>query len=365
MSTPPASGLRVGFIGAGWTERVQIPTFLLGGLQAQAISAGHIENARRVAATYDIPDVFADWRDLIRAESVDLVSIVTPPPLHAEMAVAALQAGKHVICEKPTALNMAEAEAMFAAAQAAPARLAIVDHELRFHPPRAHLRRMLRDGAIGNPLYLYLDWLYGHRLDAHLPWNWHSDADQGGGTLGALGSHLLDLARWLLGRVDALAAQLQIAHFERAGAPSGAQGRVTADDAAHLMLHFRSGVQGRVAASALHPEDVGMSVLLVGTEGALRVDYADRLWAMRTPNYPKGEWQEIHPPGPVVDLTRLPNTRAFTVGSYHLARALAEAHQAGGPLTLPDAASFYDGLVVQRMLDAARRSHRERAWVSL
>src|SRR5687768_1710503 len=109
---PPQTGVRVGFIGAGWTERIQIPCYRLAGLTAQAICSGKPENAKRVAEKLEIPQVFSSWQELIRSESVDLVSIVTPPHLHAEIAIAALRAGKHVICEKPTALNVAEAENM-------------------------------------------------------------------------------------------------------------------------------------------------------------------------------------------------------------------------------------------------------------
>src|SRR5262245_54095846 len=124
--------VRVGFVGAGWSERVQIPMFRLAGLIPQAICASRPENAQRVAAQTDIPQVYATWKELVSSDEVELVSIVTPPHLHREIALAALRAGKHVICEKPTALNLAEAEAMFAAAQAAPNQLAIIDHELRF-----------------------------------------------------------------------------------------------------------------------------------------------------------------------------------------------------------------------------------------
>src|SRR5687768_18491959 len=107
MSDPsqtPQPDIRVGFIGAGWTERIQIPCYRLAGLTAQAICASKPENARRVAANLEIPEVYNTWQELIRADSIDLVSIVTPPHLHAEIAIAALRAGKHVICEKPTAL---------------------------------------------------------------------------------------------------------------------------------------------------------------------------------------------------------------------------------------------------------------------
>jgi len=356
--------LRVGFIGAGWTERVQIPAFRLGGLTAQAITAGRPDNAQRAARALDIPIVYATWQELIRADDVDIVSIATPPHLHAEIAIAALRAGKHVICEKPTALNVAEAEDMFAAAQAAPGQLAIIDHELRFHPPRAHLRRLVRSGYVGSPLYVELDWHSGIRLDPRQPWTWHSDADKGGGYLGALGSHLYDYARWLIGRVDALAAQLQTAHFLRPDTQGHTQHRGTSDDAAVLMLQFGAGVQGRITVNALHPSRRGMSILVVGTEGSLRLDEEDRLWGLKSAAYPDSDWDEIalpaHEPAPA----DLPNRSPFTLGSYYLARAIVETF-ARGHTSVPDSASFYDGLVVQRALDAARRSHREKLWVRL
>lgn len=364
--TLPSTGLRVGFIGTGWTERVQIPTFRLGGLTIQAICSGHVDNARRVAARYDIPEVHQDWRDLVESDTVDIVSIATPPDLHAQMAIAALQAGKHVICEKPTALHVGQAEYMFAAAQAAPDQLAIIDHELRFHPQRAHLRKLLRDGYIGNLLYIELDWRYSHRLDPHKPWSWHSDSERGGGTLGALGSHLIDLARWYYGRINALSAQLQTAHFLRTdGAEGSHQRRVTSDDAAHLMLQFAAGQQGRIAASAIHPENLGMSVLAVGTEGALKIDYSDQLWGLHSRNFPHGEWQKLDPDVEPVDKAKLPNSSPFTIGSYYLAKQLAASIVQNGVADLPEAATFYDGLVVQRALDAARRSQRDQVWVRL
>src|SRR5262245_46350706 len=222
--------IRVGFIGTGWAERTQIPMFRLGGLTVQAICAGHPENAQRAAQNLDIPQVYQKWQDLIASDTAELVSITTPPHLHAEIAVAALRAGKHVICEKPTALNVAEAEAMLAAAQASPGQLAIIDHELRFHPARLHLRRLLKDGYVGSVLLVSLSVLNGSRLHPDTPWSWWNDAEKGGGMLGAVGSHMLDQGRWLVGRIDMLNAQLQTGHFYRTDPATGSQRRVTADD---------------------------------------------------------------------------------------------------------------------------------------
>jgi len=356
--------LRVGYIGTGWSERVQIPMFRRGGLVAQGICSGNVANADRVAQHLAIPTVYADWRALVADPQIDIVSIVTPPHLHAEMAIAALQAGKHVICEKPMALNVAEAEAMLAAAQAAPNQLAIIDHELRFHPQRTHLRRLLREGYVGDLLTIQLERLGSERLNPALPWTWLNDAERGGGMLGAVGSHLLDLARWLVGRVASLTAQLQIGHHLRQDPATQTPRDVTADDHAHLMLRFTNQVQGALTVSGIVPGGYGLTLTVVGTEGALRLDNMDQLWGAQGDALHKGKWQPIATGFPDAEIADLHSASPFAIGSYYLAKRLAEALPANETL-LNEAASFYDGLVVQRALDAARSSYAQQSWVQL
>ncbi|MCB0113054.1 MAG: Gfo/Idh/MocA family oxidoreductase [Caldilineaceae bacterium] len=357
-----SKNLRVGFIGSGWAERVQIPAFKIGGLHAQAIASGRVENAERAASQHAIPEVYADWRDLVASEAVDIVSITTPPNLHAEIAVTALQAGKHVICEKPTALNAAEAEKMLAAAQAAPNQLAIVDHELRFTPQRQAIRRLFRQHYVGRGLWVELTWRYPARLDPAQPWNWWSDVEQGGGALGAIGSHLLDLSRWLFGHIEMLSAQLKTGLVYRNDPGTGDERLVTADDHAHIALRFTNGMDGAITASAISPGAPGMTVTLYGTEGALRLDEADRLWGMKAAAFAAGEWTEIDVDDPVKANSELPAGTSFARGSVYLAQAIART-LGSGEHWIADAASFYDGLKAQQMIDAARRSHAEQAWV--
>ena len=252
---------------------------------------------------------------------------------------------------------------MFAAAQAAPNQLAIIDHELRFHPQRLELRKRARSGYIGSPLYVEMDWLNASRLNPQAPWTWNSDADKGGGVLNSMGSHLFDLARWMFGRVDSLAAQLQTAHFLRTDPQTGAQHRVTSDDQTHMALQFGSGVQGRITANAMYPGNKGMSILVVGTEGALRLDYDERLWGTKLAAPGPEDWEELTVDDESLALP-LPNRSPFAIGSYYLAKALTHTLQAAA-VVVPDAATFYDGLVVQRTLDAAHRSHRDKLWVRL
>ncbi len=357
--------LRVGFIGTGWAERVQIPSFRLGGLTAQAIASGRPENAQRVAQALDIPEVYSTWQELIDSDSVDIVSIVTPPGLHKEIAVAALEAGKHVICEKPTALNLDEAEAMLAASQAAPEQMAILDHELRFHPQRRQMRQMIKDGAVGTVISVRMTRLGPNRLDRDLPWTWWSDAEAGGGMLGAVGSHLLDLARWMIGRVDMLTAQLATGHLYRTDPALGGQRQVTADDHAQIMLRFANGALGDITVSSTTAGSNGMTIEVYGTNGALKIDDKDRFWSMQGNEIAGGEWQPVRvmvPDRTLID--QLPNQGPFGVGTLFLAQTIAAALPMGEAI-LPDAASFYDGMAVQRMLDAARTASEERRWIRL
>lgn len=355
---------RVGYIGTGWTERVQIATFRMGGLLPQAIASRQLENAQRVAYTHSIPEVYADWRDLVTSDQVDIVSITTPPHLHAEMAIAALAAGKHVICEKPTALNVAEAERMLAAAQAAPNQLAIIDHELRFTPQRQMIQRLFRQNFVGQAIWLEIAWRHSSRLRPDVSWNWWSDAERGGGALGAIGSHLLDLSRWLFGRIDSISAHLSTISSPRRDR-QGVPRQVTADEHAHLDIRFANGLAGTITASAVAPGNQGMQLTLYGTHGALRLDESDRLWAIEGDDFPGGHWTEIPVDDPVGDRDDLPGNSSFVRGSVYLAEAVAQELSRHQEPWIKQAASFYDGLKVQKMLDSARLSAAEQRWVTL
>ncbi len=316
-----------------------------------------------MADAHHIPEVYGSWQELIASPNVDVVSIVTPPDTHKEIAIAALQAGKHVICEKPMALNVAEAEEMFAAAQAAPGQLAIIDHELRFHPLRMQLRQMIKDGTIGNVIRIEIQRLGPDRLDAERPWSWWADAARGGGMLNAVGSHMLDLARWCIGRIDGVAGQLQVGHYTRKD-ENGALQQVTADDHADVLVRFSHGVQGLIVASGLTPGGFGINTLVVGSEGALKLDHHEKLWHQHGLQGTGAAWEPVRSKYPIADLSALPPDNPFAIGSFYLAQTLA-ASLPMGETALPDAASFYDGLVVQRTLDAVRQSHSEKCWVAL
>jgi predicted dehydrogenase len=336
---------QIGIIGTGWGARVQVPAFRGVGLEVTALAGSQAAKTARIAGELGVAWHTDDWRALLARPDVDVVSIVTPPSLHRAMAVAALEAGKHVLCEKPTALDAAEAEAMLAAASARPAQLALIDHELRFLPALRLARDLIAQGAIGAVRHAEARAVNGSRRDPLRPWSWWSDAAQGGGILGAIGSHQIDTLRYLL--ADEVVAAVGHARAFIAARPddTGAPRAVTADDYAAATLRFAGGAAATILASAVAPADEPNSATIYGAAGALRF-VGGRL--LRSDG---GEFADITP------AHSLPFPAAiagdFPQGTVYLGAALRAA-LAGDTAALAPAATFADGLATQRALDMIR-----------
>ena len=167
----------------------------LGGRDAAAVTAA--------AERFGFAEIETDWRTLIARDDIDLIDICTPGNLHAEIAVAALAAGKHVLCEKPLANSVAEAEAMAAAADAAQAggAYAMCGFTYRRTPALALAKKLITDGALGTIRHVRAQYLQDWLADADSPMTWRLDASQAGsGALGDIGSHLIDTTQWLTGQ---------------------------------------------------------------------------------------------------------------------------------------------------------------------
>ena len=347
----------VGVIGTGFARTTQLPGWAAcAGARVVAVSSGRRENAEAAAREFNIPFVGADWREVVGREDVDLVSIVTPPVTHAEMAVGALEAGKAVLCEKPMAMNAEETARMCEAARSA-GRLALIDHELRFLPARRLMRELIQGGELGRVRHAKFLFRADSRAVADRPWSWWSDERAGGGALGAIGSHAVDALQWLLGtNVSHVSASLATNVAERSDPESGETRRVTADDEASLLVNFEDGGTAERAtgvvsismAEAGHPEH---TVEVFGTEGALRLDSAGRLSRARIG---QGEWQAVEAEeAPLAEGLRDNEwSRGFTVFAREIVAALGE-----GRTTVEGAATFEDGHRTQLVLDAARAAH--------
>lgn len=357
--------INIGIIGAGFARRTQIPGFrACKGARVVAIASRTRANAERVAREFDIPAVADDWREVIARDDVDLVSIVTPPATHIEMTLAALDAGKAVLCEKPTAMNAAEAETMMRRARGLNA-FAHLDHELRFLDGRRRMRAMIHEGEIGAVRHVNFVFRADSRADASRAWDWWSDARMGGGALGAIGSHAVDSFRWLLGaEVSAVSARLATHIRERVDRESGETRAVTTDDEANLLVDFADtertgGATGTISLSVVEPGRPEHLLEIFGSRGALRVEDRGALWHAPVG---AGEWRRIETePGDIAPGMRDSGwARGFTRFAREIVEALKE-----GRTSVAEAATFEDGYRTQLVLDAARRAHEENRRVAI
>jgi predicted dehydrogenase len=353
--------IRIGIIGAGFARTTQIPGFQnCEGAKIVAISSAHRAHAEEVAREFEIESVESDWRDLVARADIDLVSIVTPVVTHYEMTLAALDAGKAVLCEKPMAMNAEEAKLMMERARAA-GKLALIDHELRFLPGRLKLHKLLRRGEIGKVRHAQVTFRSDSRADVNRPWNWWSDVKQGGGALGAIGSHLIDGFRWLLGaEVSEVFCNLAT-HVRERKDEQGKMREVTTDDEANLLLRFddRNWTEGATGNASMSMVEAGASAHLIeifGSHGALKVDGNGYVWTAQVGD---GDWTSVETdrgelaPG----MAEGSWSRGFTDFSKQIVAALRE-----GRTTVDGAATFEDGYRTQLVIDAGRRADERGCW---
>jgi predicted dehydrogenase len=347
----------IGIIGAGFARTTQIPAFrACEGARVVAIASRHRENAEKVAREFEIEHATGDWREIIAREDVDLISIVTPPATHAEMTLAALDAGKAVLCEKPMAMNAGEADRMRRRAEET-GLLALIDHELRFLPGRRRMREMLLGGDIGELRHAKLLFRADSRASAERAWDWWSDAEAGGGALGAIGSHAVDAFRWLLNtEVAEVFCQLNTAVKERVDKRTNELRAVTTDEEANLLLRFNEtelapNATGAISLSVVEPGRSEHRLELFGAEGALMIEDEGRLWHARAG---EGQWRPVETEqGELATGMRDSSwSRGFTMFSRAIVAALRT-----GRAQIEEAATFTDGYRTQLVLDAARRSN--------
>jgi predicted dehydrogenase len=359
---PARETVRIGIIGAGFARTTQIPGFKnCPNSEIVAIASGRREHAEEVAREFDIPNVENDWRALVSRNDIDLVSIVTPVVTHCEMTLAALDRGKAVLCEKPMAMNADEARRMTERAREAGV-LALIDHELRFLSGRMKMHEMIRGGEIGKVRHVALTFRSDSRADPERPWNWWSDKTQGGGALGAIGSHVIDAFRWLLG-AEVSEVFCHLATHVRSRSDEGGKVReVTTDDEANMLLRFvdselTDGATGNASLSMVEAGASAHRIEMFGSRGALKVDGHGYVWTAQVGD---GDWTSVETDrGELApEMAEGSWSRGFTSFAKKIVDAVRE-----GRTTVEGAATFEDGYRTQLVIDAARRAHESGCWV--
>jgi predicted dehydrogenase len=352
--------VRIGLIGTGFGRRVMMPVFsALAGANVVAVCSGHHENAEATAAEFSISGVYTDFEEMYENEELDLVLITSPPHLHLPMSKMAFDRNIHVLCEKPTACGLDEAQEMLNCAQDSGA-LHLIDHELRFHPTFQKLKELVDEGYVGplEKVRFSIEW--GFPLTFEREWSWWFDIEKGGGLLGAIGSHQIDLIRWILGEFKHVKGQIHISEKFRKLPDSNEQKEVTADDYAAINAELECGAIGslRLNSSARARGDGHLwQIAIHGVAGSLIWDDRKVLTGIRHAEDP----EDLTQPEKVENIPGLPD-QIFPSSFAHFAPKIIDAIQTG-KLEFADAPTFYDGMRVQAVLDAVRKSDQQGGWM--
>jgi predicted dehydrogenase len=327
----------------------------------RAISGRDGRAVAAAAAAYGVEEWTTDWRELVERPDVQIVDVCTPPGTHAEIVTAAAAAGKAIVCEKPLATGYAEAAAAVEAVEAAGVPNAIGFNYRRL-PAVALLARLVREGRIGEVLLWRAVWLTDEFLDPAVPFDWRFERRLGGTTIADLGSHVVDLALWIVGDLAEVVAQSSTFTGERSGRA------VDVDEASSVVARFAEGPAGTFELArtcARRPCD--LSVEVNGTRGTLRFEYPrlNELWYGDGSDEPElygmRRIRAEHPEHPFA-ADWWPLGQGVGFGSSFVNQAADHlARWPDGPWE-PD---LETGLRVQRACEAMERSAAERRWVAL
>jgi predicted dehydrogenase len=375
-----------GFMGAahsqGWRTAPRV--FDLAAEPEMTVIVGRNENAvADAAAKWGWAESATDWREVVARDDIDIVDIVTPGDSHAEIAIAALEAGKHVLCEKPLANTAAEAEAMADAAARASARgvRAMVGFTYRRVPAVTLLRDLIAQGALGRIAQVRASYRQDWLVDPEMPLAWRLQKEHAGsGALGDIGAHAIDLAQFVTGlALERVSGVLDTIVKQRpllgeasglSGTAAAGYGEVTVDDVAIFTGRFENGALGSFEATRFATgRKNALSIEVSGDEGALTFDLEDlnTLWFYdRTaPNRTQGFTRILvtEPEHPYVAAWWPPgHLLGYEHAFSHQVKDLVEGIVDG---TDPRP-SFADGLQVQRVLAAVElSSERDSLWVGV
>ncbi len=265
----PSSKRRIGIIGVGFGAQVHVPGFRSEGWDVAAICSRSREKAEKAAAESGIAGIHTDPLELIRRDDIEAIAIITPPSAHHELSIAALKAGKHVLCEKPFAIDVNQALEMRDAA-AKSGLTAMIAHEFRHTPQRAYIKQLLAEGYIGKfqicTIELFLD---RYVTTTPRPLSWMASNVAGGGLLGALGSHYIDGLRDWFGEVATVSGRLAGLRPDVLDSATGRIVKAGSDDTFLFTLTFRNGGMATMIASFAATPSRGAKIAVIGDAGTL------------------------------------------------------------------------------------------------
>ncbi|MDO8532691.1 MAG: Gfo/Idh/MocA family oxidoreductase [Dehalococcoidia bacterium] len=362
--------IRVGVIGANgqgrWGSRAHVPAFLaLPEMDVVAVCTAHKETAESAARHFNVPRFYWDYHAMLEDPNIDLVSIATKVPLHYPMALAALQAGKHVFCEWPLALSASQADELARTAQERRLHHG-VDLQSRGSPPILHLKELCDEGYMGRLLTFNMSiMLPTHITPRASHRRWTMEEGGGGNALTIQGGHSIDILGWCLGDIVEVCAEVATRVPEVSLSDTGEVVKVTSPDTIAFVCKLVNGAFGAVQSSWVAWHGSGWRMEAYGTEGKLMATSRETLQYgdVRVRGARKDEPAEhdIETPDRLRWVSEIPPTDFVPYNVAQLARKMAEGIIQGHP-THPN---FYDAAHLHRVLEAVTRSARERRWVTV
>jgi predicted dehydrogenase len=355
--------IRVGIIGTSWWADMMHLPCLMSHPHAviAAICGRNRDHAEEMAKKYEIPIVFTNYREMIEKGNLHALVICSPDDMHYQMTMDALDAGLHVMCEKPLALNVKQAKEMYEKAELSGVKhMVMFTH--RFWPHIEYLRKLIADGYIGRCYHCNISFLWDYARESR--YEWRFDIKRSNGALGDLGSHMIDWSRLFVGEIARVSASLDT-FVERPGPDD--QSVDPANDSALIAIEFVNGAHGIIHTSYvpyLGHRNFEMNITLHGQSGTLEAihsalvaeihfirDDNKKFETISFPEYLLGDEEQVDFSQLFKIFTKLP------VGDRFFIDSILEDH--------PAIPNFYDALKVQEVIDAAIRSHQSGRWVSL
>jgi predicted dehydrogenase len=381
-----AGQVRAAVVGTGFIGLVHVEALRRLGIEVTGIVGSSPERVREKARSAPLPEPYESYEAMLADPRVDVVHITSPNHLHHPQAKAALQAGKHVICEKPLGMDSVETEELLRLARAS-GLVHAVNFNIRFYPQCREARERVAAGALGDVRLVtgsYLqDWLL-YDTD----WNWRLEHDRGGAlrAVGDIGSHWIDLMTYITGRhVESVMADLttfigvrrqptgpvETFSTEAAAASETVAREIQTEDTASMLLRFEGGARGAVTVSQLSAgRKNALSFQVDGSRSALAWmgERPDELWIGHRdePNQVLLRDPSLLTPGAAA-LASVPGGHAegFENTFRELYRAVYRAVAAGGPPDEPDYPTFADGHEETLIGEAIAASARDGRWIDV
>lgn len=339
----------------------------------KAVCGRNAENAQAFANQWGYESVETDWRKLVEREDIDAIDICTPNNLHAEIAIAAAQAGKAILCEKPLAMNVEEGLQMVEAIEKAGVANTVW-YNYRRVPAVTLVKNLIDEGRLGRIFHYRANFLQDWTISADLPQGgaalWRLDAQAAGsGVTGDLLAHCIDTALWLNGSIQDVSAMTEIFVKERMHNLTGQKEKVTIDDACLFHCHFANGSLGQFEATRYARGHKALYTFEInGEKASVRWDLHDlhrlEYFDHSDDSLIRG-WHEVH----VTDSDH-PYMEQWWVPGLQIGYEHTFVHQVADFLTAiakgqPCAPTFRDALETQRVCDAVIASAKGRRWMDV